>query len=239
MASFRDFIENHISTYPCNKLELERKGGSKGGWRSSRGSLVRRGGINSPNFSSRFSPRFVIFFPFPSIDRSIDRSIGAHGLNELVVEGEGTVVEKVFMRGGARRTKATRSGRINKTNTMYDAILHTSRLSVPEATVSTYDRQLLSRECWTPFVPRRCLYISLGPVCLVSSRLVSSRLLAPFHSLSLSLLSSSVVSPLPSFPWILLDLSSLLRIGFRTNLVKSWLTVTIPTFLKRPPRIAY
>lgn len=137
------------------------------------------------------------------------------------------MVEKVFMRGGARRTKATRSGRINKTNTMYDAILHTSRLSVPEATVSTYDRQLLSRECWTPFVPRRCLYISLGPVCLVSSRLVSS--LSPPWSFS----------PLPSFPWILLDLSSLLRIGFRTNLVKSWLTVTIPTFLKRPPRIAY
>lgn len=102
------------------------------------------------------------------------------------------MVEKVFMRGGARRTKATRSGRINKTNTMYDAILHTSRLSVPEATVSTYDRQLLSRECWTPFVPRRCLYISLGPVCLVSSRLVSS-------PLSLSLLSSLVVFSSPFF----------------------------------------
>jgi len=55
-------------------------------------------------------------------------------------------VPEVFMCGGCLcRTKAARSGRINKTNTMYDAILHTSRLSVPEAMVSTYDRQVLSR----------------------------------------------------------------------------------------------
>lgn len=149
--------------------------------------------------------------------------------------GEGRVVEKVFMRGGARRTKATRSGRINKTNTMYDAILHTSRLSVPEATVSTYDRQLLSRECWTPFVPRRCLYISLGPVCLVSSRLVFS------HSLSLSL--STLLLRSFSSPFFSLDPPSIFPLsyesGFARNLVKSWLTVTIPTFSKRPPRIAY
>lgn len=70
------------------------------------------------------------------------------------------------MRGGVRRTKATRSSRINKTNTMYDAILHSSRLSVPEATVSTYDRQLLSRECRTPFVPRRCLSIPCPVISL-------------------------------------------------------------------------
>lgn len=63
------------------------------------------------------------------------------------------------MCGGACRTKAARSGRINKTNTMYDAILHTSRLSVPEAMVSTYDRQVLSRVQWTPSKSLRYLYL--------------------------------------------------------------------------------
>lgn len=170
-----------MSIPPCSSRSCERNRGQFSGFLES-----------IPRFSS--SP-FLFFFPS---DRSIDRSKGAHGLNELVVEGEGRVVEKVFMRGGARRTKATRSGRINKTNTMYDAILHTSRLSVPEATVSTYDRQLLSRECWTPFVPRRCLYISLGPVCLVSSRLVSSPLSLLLGRFLLSLLfpGSSSIFPL-------------------------------------------
>lgn len=115
-------------------------------------------------------------------------------------------VPEVFMCGSACRTKAARSGRINKTNTMYDAILHTSRLSVPEAMVSTYDRQVLSRVQWTPSKSLRYLYL-LSATSTPSSRTrrftmdfravqsprdrfvigsIAARILTPFQTATLS-----------------------------------------------------
>lgn len=102
MASFRDFIEKYVFTYPCDKLELEGEGG-----RIERGMMVgsrtrvpsvppwflrldrlfeerNRGQFLESIFAPIFSSLLSLFFPS---DRPMDRSKGGHGLNELVVEG--------------------------------------------------------------------------------------------------------------------------------------------------------